>query len=218
MGKLMRKIWTNDELRLLRRLYQDTPTRDLTDRLCRSERSIYAQSHILGLHKSKKYLNSADCGRLHPGHKRGKATQFKPGHRPHNFGIKGWQAGGNSVKTQFKAGHRPHTWMPVGSERIDKSGILQRKISDTGYTPRDWKSVHSIVWESHFGPVPARHIVVFRNGDKRDFHIDSLELISRAENMRRNSIHRLPKALADVCRVRGVLNRRINERMKQDEK
>ncbi|EMM6737362.1 HNH endonuclease, partial [Pseudomonas aeruginosa] len=41
--------------------------------------------------------------------------------------------------TRFKKGQKPHTWLPVGSTRISADGYLQRKISDTGYPPRDWK-------------------------------------------------------------------------------
>lgn len=114
------------------------------------------------------------------------------------------------MKTRFKKGHRPQTWVPIGSKRITKDGILQTKVSDTGYTPRDWKSVHSLLWEAHNGPVPAGHIVVFRNGNRRDIRIENLELITRVENMRRNSIHNLPEALAETCRTLGVLHRHIH--------
>jgi len=139
----------------------------------------------------------------------GVRTCFEPGNRPHNYGKKGWQAGGDAVKTQFKPGNRPHTWVPVGSERINKNGIRQRKISDTGYCPRDWQSVHSLLWEENHGPIPAGNIVVFRQGN--EIRIDNLELITRAENMRRNTVHRLPKELVRVIRIRGKLNRRIKE-------
>ena len=178
---------------------------------------MYNKAGVLGLCKSAAFLRSPESGIFSPGNQKGRATQFKPGHHPHNKGIKGWSAGGNSIKTQFKKGNRPQTWVPIGSERITKDGILQRKISDTGYRPRDWKSVHSLLWEKHHGPVPVGCIVVFKNGNK-NLHIDNLECISRAENMRRNSIHNIPKELADVCRLKGVLNRRINERIKKNEK
>lgn len=142
----------------------------------------------------------------------GRTGRFEKGNTPHNKGKKGWAAGGNSIKTRFRKGNRPQTWVPIGSERITKDGILQRKISDTGYPQRDWKSAHALLWEQHHGPIPKGHIVRFRNGDKSDIRIENLELVSRAENMRRNSIHNLPEALADVIRIKGVLNRRINER------
>ncbi len=214
----MRKIWTNDETELLTRLYPGTSIKVLADRFCCSMRVIYSKAKRLGLRKSEECFNSAGvAGRFRPGDGR-RAGEFKQGHRPHNFGVKGWQAGGNSVKTQFKKGNIPQTWVPVGSERIGKDGILQIKISDTGYGPRDWKSAHSILWESCFGPVPPGHLIIFKDGIRKNIFIDNLELVSRAENMRRNSIHHLPPALADVCRIKGVLNRHINKRKKQDEK
>jgi hypothetical protein len=148
----------------------------------------------------------------------GRTGRFANGHRPFNKGMKGWQAGGRSAETRFKTGNRPQTWVPVGSTRVIKDGILQRKISDTGYTPRDWQSVHSMLWEEHHGPVPKGHIVVFRDGNNKNICIENLELISMTENMRRNSIHRLPEALADVCRIRGVLNRHINKSRQPNEK
>ncbi|MFW6284152.1 MAG: HNH endonuclease signature motif containing protein [Desulfosalsimonas sp.] len=107
--------------------------------------------------------------------------------------------------------------MPVGSERVTKDGIRQRKVTDTGCPPRDWKSVHGLLWEKHYGPVPAGYIVVFKNGDRADIRIDNLEMISRAENMRRNTIHNLPEPLAEVCRLRGVLNRHIKKREREHE-
>lgn len=212
----MRKRWTDDEVQLLRREYPDTPTTDLSARLGHSMASIYGQVEFLGLRKSPEYMQGPHACRLRRGDNVGKATRFKPGHRPHNYKEKGWSAGGNSVKTQFKPGRRPPNWVPVGSERLVKGRTVQRKISDTGCPPRDWKSVHSILWESHHGPVPAGHIVVFREGS--DVCIENLELISRAENMRRNSIHNWPPELVEVARIRGVLTRRINERIKRNGK
>lgn len=139
----------------------------------------------------------------------GRTGCFEKGHQPHNKGVKGWKAGGKATQTQFKPGQRGSKWRPIGSERITKDGIRQRKIADTKYAPANWRSVHELTWEAHHGPVPAGHIVVF-NGDPED--VTDLECITRAENMRRNSIHNLPEPLKDVIRWRGVLNRHINER------
>ena len=217
---IKRKRWTDADVRILKREYPNTPTRERAERFGRTMRSVYVKAKALGLRKSKAYMQGAHADRFRPGNQRGKATQFKPGHRPHNKGKKGWQAGGNAFKTKFKKGHRPHNWVPVGSERISREGILQRKITDTGYPPRDWKSVHSLLWEKHHGPVPPGHIVVFRNGKRgeEDIHIENLELITRAENMRRNTIHHLPQELADVIRLKGVLNRHIHKRERENEK
>ena len=152
------------------------------------------------------------------GIKTGRTGRFEKGNVPHNKGVNGWQAGGKSATTRFRKGQRGSKWVPVGSERKSKDGILQRKMTDTGHPPEDWKSVHGMLWEQHHGPVPDGHIVVFRDGNTGNIRIDNLELISRAENMRRNSIHNLPEPLKDVIRIRGVLTRRINERIRANEK
>lgn len=199
---------------LLKKHYADTLTTDLAYFFGRTKPALYGIAKKLGLKKSAEYLKE-HC-RLQKGSQVGRAHQFKPGHRPCNKGIKGWEAGGDSSKTRFKPGQKPKNWMPIGSHRYSKEGYLQRKMTDTGYPPGDWVAVHILLWVSHHGPVPAYHIVAFKNGDKADILIENLECISRAENMKRNSIHNLPKELADVCRLRGVLNRHINKGLENE--
>ncbi|HHO8044243.1 TPA: HNH endonuclease signature motif containing protein, partial [Pseudomonas aeruginosa] len=109
--------------------------------------------------------------------------------------------------TRFKKGQKPHTWLPVGSTRVSADGYLQRKISDTGYPPRDWKSIHILLWEEHVGPIPTGHCVCFKDNNKQNVVIDNLELITRAERMRRNSIHRYPPELKSAIRVISKLKR-----------
>lgn len=124
--------------------------------------------------------------------------------------MKGLPARGRSSETQFKKGQKPHTWLPVGSTRVSADGYLQRKISDTGY-PRDWKSIHILLWEEHVGPIPTGHCVCFKDNNKQNVVIDNLELITRAERMRRNSIHRYPPELKSAIRVISKLKRTIQE-------
>ncbi|BBI51055.1 hypothetical protein HORIV_34760 [Vreelandella olivaria] len=57
--------------------------------------------------------------------------------------------------------------------------------------------------------------MIFRDGDKRNFAPANLELISRAELMRRNSYLNLPEPLPQIVQLRGALNRKINSRSKQ---
>ena len=97
----MRTPWTREELELLRTEYPGTPTWALAIRMNRTPRAIYDQANTMGLRKTAEYMQSPETNRLRPGHKKGKATQFKPGHRPHNQGEKGWDSGGNSAKTRL---------------------------------------------------------------------------------------------------------------------
>jgi hypothetical protein len=113
------------------------------------------------------------------------------------------------AETQFRRGDKPHTWRPIGTERLTKEGYLQRKMADTGSTVDDYVEVHRLLWEEHHGPIPAGHTVVFRDKDRTNIAIDNLELISRRELMLRNTVHRLPKELADLIQLRGALNRKL---------
>jgi hypothetical protein len=115
------------------------------------------------------------------------------------------------AETQFKPGTRPHTWKPIGTTRFSKEGYLQRKISDTGYPPRDWVGEHILMWQEAHGPVPKGLAVAFRDRDKTHLHLDNFELISRRELMRRNTIHNYPAELVDIIRLGASLRRQIRK-------
>lgn len=188
--------------------YADTPTESIAREIGRTASSVYQHAHKLGLRKSQEYLSTEAAGRLRGG--KGAAYRFKPGNPAWNKGMKGLDIGGKA--TRFKKGNKPHTWRPVGSERIDREGYLVRKISDTGVKNDDWVELHTYVWTQNNGPVPEGHVVIFKDGNKRDFSLANLECISRGELMLRNSVHRLPKEIAELVQLRGALNRQINKR------
>lgn len=207
-----RRKWTKDDEQLLTLLFPNTPMRQLVERFQRHERAIYGKAYGLGLKRSEEYLQSEASGRMLKGDGRGGKTRFQKGHCTWNKGLLGWAAGGRAVETQFKAGEKPHSWKPIGSERITKDGYLQRKVTDTGYPPRDWVGVHHLLWIEHHGEIPKGFIVVFKDNNKKNVQIDNLELISRAENIQRNSIHRYPTELKQVFRKLGKLKRTIEDK------
>jgi len=55
-------------------------------------------------------------------------------------------------------------------------------------------------------------VVIFRNADHADIRLENLELITRRELMLRNSVHNLPKPLAQAVQLLGALNRQIRRR------
>lgn len=211
----MRRFWTKQELRELKRRYPHEQTCDTAKALGRSERAVYAAAGKLGLHKSAKYLASPAAHRFDG--KKGGQTRFPKGHEPWNKGTH-FVAGGRSAKTRFKKGNKPHTWVPVGAERVTKDGVLERKVSDRGgYNNRDWKPVHVLIWEKDNGPVPKGRLVVFKDRNRANFDRGNLECITRAENMRRNTYHRYGKDVARLIQLRGALNRQINKRGRNEE-
>lgn len=204
-----RRMWTQEEEERLRALFPDTPLPSLVQTFGRPVAAIYGKAYNLGVKRSEAYL--AEHGGRFTG-EAGLVTRFAPGHRPWNKGLS-VSAGGRSPETRFKPGDMPFNNMPVGSERVTRDGIRQRKVRDDGPAYRRWKSVHAIVWEEVHGPIPPGHIVVFRDRNPRrdEIVIADLELVSRRENMLRNTIHRYPPELKDTIRQLGRLKKAIRE-------
>lgn len=213
--------WTIELVAELKRRYPHEKSAAIAQDFGCKVTAVYNKAKALNLKKTKEFLLSEQSGRMLPGDARGKPTRFKTGHQTWNTGTH-FTAGGRSVDTRFKPGHKPHKTRPVGTYRITKDGTLQQKISDLkGNNSRRWRSVHEQVWIAANGPVPSGHIVVFKTGMRTtvldEITIDRVECISLAENLKRNTIHRLPKELADVARLKGVLQRVINKRVQHEE-
>ena len=215
---LTRRRWSDADLVQLCALYPDTPTLQLARKLKRTITAVYATARALGITKSAAYLASPAGCRLRRGDNIGVAYQFKKGHVPANKGLRrpGW-ARGRMVETQFKKGGFPVNRDPdfyvLGALRVNTDGYIDMRVSfDKG--GKGWRALHRILWEDAHGSVPRGHVVIFKNRDKLDVALDNLELITFAENMRRNTIHNLPAPLRDTIQLLGQLRRRINE--KQD--
>ena len=83
-----------------------------------------------------------------------------------------------SPASEFKPGHRPHNWKPVGSERINRDGYIEVKIDE----PNTWAFKHRLVYEENYGPIPKNGIVRFLDGDRLNCSPENLVLVSRAEH------------------------------------
>ena len=103
----------------------------------------------------------------------GRTGRFEKGRATWNKGTKGLT---KANVTSFKKGQKPHNYKPLGSERITKDGYCEIKVSDTG---RRWRPKHVLIYEKHHGKVPKGSAVIFLDGDKRNFDIDNLHLVTR---------------------------------------
>jgi hypothetical protein len=218
-----RAVWTEEQLEMLRRQYPHFKTENVAFMIGHTIEQVYRKAKALGLQKTAEYLASPAACRLRRadeggGHV-GSEYRFQKGHSSWNKGTKGVHTGGE--QTQFKPGQLPHNTLPIGSYRHDKSGVLQRKIGNgKGSNSKRWRGVHELVWSEHNGPVPAKHIVVFKPGMRtavlEEITIDRVECISLAENMKRNTRHNLPPELNEVIQLRAVLTRHINTRTRNE--
>ena len=209
--------WKPEEIAILRQKYADTPTAQLARELGHGLDSVYRKAHSLGLEKSEAYMQSPAACRLRRGDNIGAAFRFRKGQVPPNKGLRrpGY-APGRMAETQFKKGQKGWNTAPLGAHRYSKEGYLQRKISETGYPPRDWKAVHLIVWEEVHGPVPPGHCVTFKDGDKQNIVIGNLECITKAERLERTRAP-WPPELKQAIQLSGVLSRLIHRRERAQE-
>lgn len=145
-------------------------------------------------------------------------SRIKKGNTPPNKGKK-WndfmskEGMRNSRRTTFKKGNLPHNTKYDGAMGIrrDKTGIEYIYIR-VGLAK--WEPLHRMVWRHHKGKIPPRMLIVFKDGNQGNCNIDNLEMISMADNLRRNSWHNYPKEIGTIIQLRGALNRQINKHLK----
>ena len=222
-SKAKKRDWSAAELATLRRRYASEPTADIArDLPGRSVNALYDMANKLGLAKNGELLaQTARQRNAAPGHG-SKQHLFQPGHATWNKGLRGSTGlHPNTARNHFSkgqlSGRARQLVQPIGAYAVF-DGVLVRKIGTaTGPTHLRWKAVHTLLWVAAHGAVPAGHVVVFKPGRKTiepdKITLDALDCISRAENMRRNSLHtRMPPELARLVQLRGALQRQINRR------
>jgi len=124
----------------------------------------------------------------------GKTGYFQKGNPPYNKGITGGPS--RSPSTCFKKGHLPSMYRPAGSVRTDVDGYTLVKVAD----PNKWKMKHVLVYEQAYGKVPPGKVVIFGDGDKQNFELDNLVLVSRAELLMLNKFKLIGRS-AELTRI-----------------
>lgn len=215
-----RRPWTDAEDEQLRKRYAKELAETIALDIGHTRSSVCQRARALGLKKPAAWVASTTRNRWSEGrHEGSRRGHFQKGQSAHNKGIRrpGWAPGRMAV-TQFKKGEMhgaaQHNYVPIGTEKVEpKRNVLLRKITDDpAMVPAQrWRAVHVLVWEAVHGPVPEGSIVVFRPGLKtfkaEEITIDRLDLVTRAENMQRNTLHRFPRELRDAMRLVGRVKR-----------
>lgn len=212
-----RVAWTEAQIEQVRSRYPHEKTEKIAADIGMTLERTYRKAISMGLRKTPEYLASPDAQRLRRGDNVGAACRFQKGHVPANKGVKGISYPGMEA-TQFKPGQKPHTWTPIGTERLSKEGYLQRKMADTGCTRRDYVPVHHLIWKEAGQDIPEGFHLAFKDKDKANITLENLELVSRADMMKRNTYHNYPKEIAQLIQLRGAVQRQINKRSKQNER
>ncbi len=221
--KLPRRFWSGEERARLVKLYADRPTIKVANLLDRSLAATYGMAQKLGVEKTGEYLHSEESSRLRKGSTIGAAFRFPKGHVPANKGLRrpGY-AVGRMKETQFQKGCRTgiaaRNWRPIGTIMPDDEGYLHIKVREaqhgkeaTGFgNTKVWPMYNRYLWEQNKGTIPPKHLVAFKDGDRSHCVIENLELISMADNARRNRMwNKYPRELAEAIQLAGVLKRKI---------
>ena len=188
-------------------LYPHHSTKYIAELLGVSITKVYNTAWAANVKKSAEYMLTPESGRIiEPS----VANQFKPGHTPHN---KGKQISAEIYEkvapTMFKKGNKPHNTKPNGTinVRADTQGRLYQyiKIKDC-----QWELLQRHVWTQANGEIPPGSVVIFLDGNYLNCELNNLQVISRRENMARNTIQRYPAELQEVMKLTSKLKRKTN--------
>ena len=208
--KYIRRLWTEKECEVMISMFADNYTIDICKILNRTYGSICSQAKIMNLKKSDEFRSmelQKQADRLKIA---GAKFRYAKGREPENKGKPMSKELYDKCKpTMFKKGNEPHNTCFDGYERISRDGYIEVRIRKGKYVAK-----HRHLWEQLNGKLPKGYILIFKDRNQQNTSLDNLELISREENMRRNTIHRFPNELKKTIRLINKLKKTINE--KQD--
>ena len=204
---------SSKQINAILRDYPNTSSMDLAARYQVPCHVIYRIANTNGVHKSEQFLQDVKkSGRFDKLSEGGKPFRFPKGHVPVNKG-KGMseEQRRKSEHTFFKKGQKPKNTVHEENairERKDKRGVRQLyiKISDG-----NWQYLKRYVYEQHHGvKLTSKDVIRFKDGNPLNCDISNLELITKKDNMLKNSIQNYPEEIKTTIRLIHKLNKKIS--------
>lgn len=197
MGSKQHK-WLKEHVEYLRKHAPNHTERELHEKFNKHFSLSLTDKQIKGI----RYRKGIRVGKFE------RPTAFKKGHIPWSKGKKGLDTNGG--KGRFQGGIKAPKWKPVGSESLS-DGYVVVKVKE----PDVWKRKHYLVWEGEYGKVPEGHLVIFADGNKSNFDIGNLILVSRGQLRRLHHHHdmkkgdpRLAKTMLNVVKIHEAIDER----------
>ena len=203
--------YTDQQINQVKALYPNHYSKDIALMMNMPVSYVYQVANKYQIHKSAEFNRMELQKQGERLKKDGAKHRFIKGGIPFNKGKKMSETAYEICKkTMFKKGSVPCNVKPIGYQRLDKDGYLKIKIADKTFV-----LYHRYVWEQANGPIPDDHIVIFKDGNKMNFDINNLELITMRENMMRNTIQNYPEEIIGIIKLNSKLKKTIKNKSKQ---
>ena len=71
--------------------------------------------------------------------------------------------------------------LPINTKTTSVDNRVRVKINNAKYCKNsNWKLLHHLVWEQHYGPIPKGYRIVFLDGDSTNCDINNLRCVSHS--------------------------------------
>jgi hypothetical protein len=189
-----------DEFRLL---FPVTHNKDLAVKFNCTPNVIKNIAYKNGLRKDKDFWQ---CYLRNTAHQH--LPKFKKGCTSWCKGTKGVMT--NGVETRFKKGQIPHNIKPIGHLSTCKGYITIK-------TEEGYKKLHRVIWEQHNGKIPPLKLVIFKDGNNRNFDIDNLQLVDKVHHMLKHHPMKYPQDIKDAINIKREIIKYINKHGKKQD-
>lgn len=176
--------YTFEQEKFIKNNYKGRSTTELTEKFNKKFGTDLTKDQMRWYKKNHKLSSGVD-------------GKFKKGNVPYNKGTKGISKPNSGC---FKKGNIPANHRPIGSERVNRDGYIEVKVAE----PNKWKFKQRVIWEQHYGKIPKGYVVMFGDGDKRNFNIDNLILITNRQLQVMNN-KKLIKNDADLTKTGAAI-------------
>lgn len=178
--------------------------KELTKRFNERFNTNLSESALANMKRKLKLTNDID-------------TKFKKGQTSWNKGKKmSPEQYEKCKKTMFQKGNNAaNNERPLFDERIDVDGYTYIKVKQ----PNKWMLKHRWIYEKEKGKIPKEYNLIFADGNRQNFDLDNLILVSNAELfiMNQRGLYKKDKDLTKVGVTVAKLLDKVNKRKKDIE-
>ena len=194
-----RTTFTETESQFIKENYLTMPVKTIASKIGRSGSGVFGRMKQLGLVVPREII---EMRKAESRFKKG-AISFNKGKKQSEFMSAA--AIEKSKATRFKKGSIPHNTQYDGHERITKDGYIEIRLSIGKYRLK-----HLNEWEKLNGALPKGSCLRCVDGNQLNTDPSNWILITRAENMKQNTIHRYPEEIKQIIRLKSKLQKHIN--------